>query len=104
MTEWSDAEISRRLALAIGYDDKHILTNRVGSILVKHGRHWCLFDYRITSIIWPVAERFDAFPWRRDTDWQCVIQESAGTAYTKVNADTAAKAVALAVIKAKEQT
>lgn len=105
MNEWSDAEISRRLALAIGWEESKVsLRVSAGQCMVNwDGRIWRHFDYTDCRVIWPIAERFNAFPekawgarrWAVER-WEPVCQ------YTET--DTAAKAVALAVIKAKEQT
>lgn len=102
-----DAEISRRLALAIGYKPKAALRNLAGGISVLRDaspqgyavRGWYRFDYRDGETIWPIAERFDCFP----TLWDGEGPEAWGAwcdAQTRfIYADTAAKAVALAVIK-----
>ena len=67
----SDNEISRALALAIGFDLADVdLIN--GGIHVKRfiyyeklrggdGR-WMRFDYRDPSVIWPIASRYQKFP------------------------------------------
>lgn len=109
MTEWTDAEISRRLALAIGWKD--VLPGEAdGCWVVDHDAQrdrW--FDYRDPAVIWPIAERFDCFPARtpwveRDSLWSAFFDDSWDSDRTEyVEAETAAKAVALAVIKAKEQ-
>lgn len=54
---------------------------------------WHAFDYRDPVVIWPIAERFDCFPMRFENGW-CVWSDGCFP-----TADTAAKAVALAVIK-----
>lgn len=107
MTDWSDAEISRRLALAIGWPEESFYKGGDGSFvalaLLHHsGCSWKEFDYRDPAVYAPIAERFDCFPsqWSNEDDsWVAVGPDAR---YYK--ADTAAKAVALAVIKAKEQT
>lgn len=112
----TDAEISRRLALAIGWsekeDDPDVI--RMGTLhdpeihtYVWHSKEWVLFDYRDPAVIWPIAERFKCFP-----DWFSALDDDAEDEWSAwddthecfVYADTAAKAVALAVIKSKEQT
>jgi len=93
----TDAEISRRLALAIGW--RHVKESVAGTraLVSGAGNMWHAFDYRDPAVIWPIAERFDCFPMRVECGWGtwsgvccCCI------------ADTAAKAVALAVIKHHE--
>lgn len=102
----TDAEISRRLALAIGWQEKQ---NDPDVILELDWREdttqckvwfngkWQTFDYRDPAVIWPIAERFNAFPTFLLGSWTACI----GTDFeTEIDAETAAKAVALAVIKA----
>lgn len=106
----TDAEISRRLALAIGWtekdDDPYII--QMGTVqnpeihtYVWHCQEWVLFDYRDPAVIWPIAERFDFFPVQanhyKGRGW-IVLPGTIDDVQ-----ETAAKAVALAVIKAKEQ-
>lgn len=112
MTEWSDAEISRRLALAIGWEPELVRMHldfvytaywpnkATRSVLLSSGCYpvpmlpWRKFDYRDPAVYAPIAERFNCFPTRWGSEWKAEAGWS----------DTAAKAVALAVIKAKEQT
>jgi hypothetical protein len=93
----TDAEISRRLALAIGWPfAKHSPTHPWA--LVGHDRMTgsLIFDYRNPLVIWPIAERFNCFPMRVEGGWGAFY----GVCF--YTADTAAKAVALAVIKHHE--
>lgn len=98
----NDLEISRRLALAIGWAPDNIRVSRdavyVGMLFDV--TYWWAFDYTDCEVIWPIAERFNAFPeldcgtmqrwsarcWAPDGRYQIQI------------ADTAAKATALAII------
>lgn len=113
----NDAEISRKLALAIGWESDQ-MTEHMGSLYVAdwprkdnrkavllHGGFyvpplspWDKFDYRDPSVIWPIAERFNLFPGRWLHSW-VVLDDDLGI---EVSADTASKAVALAVIKHHE--
>lgn len=99
----TDAEISKRLALAIGWPADSVWGGAKGAYIVddffSYGRQ---FDYRDPAVIWKIAERFDAFPVFVKTRayWTARSYSLQGI---WVSADTAAKAVALAVIKAKEQ-
>ena len=97
----TDAEISRRLALAIGWPNVsiHRLTDSVWVSSKTEGPE--TFDYRDHAVIWPIAERFDCFPWLVAPNARDPWASKLGL--TTEHADTAAKAVALAVIKAKEQ-
>lgn len=99
----TDAEISRRLALAIGWPAKSVSFSILsGACMVNYAdRLWRQFDYRDPAIIWPIAERFDCFPYR--VSGPLTWYTKAPFANIGEYADTAAKAVALAVIKAKEQ-
>lgn len=107
MTECSDAEISRRLALAIGWPEEAFYKGGDGSfvalaLLHSGGCSWKEFDYRDPAVIWQIAERFDCFPtFHAVSDTWAV---GLGQWMAHEDCDTAAKAVALAVIKAKEQT
>lgn len=105
MNNIPDSEISRRLALAIGWPRHGVQTFNPPHdmrVVVWTDRNFRLFDYRDPAVIWPIAERFDCFPSKvtcGDTSGWLVLP---GTVFDIQ--DTAAKAVALAVIKAKEQT
>jgi hypothetical protein len=105
----TDLEIDRALALAIGWreDQMRVLG---GTLWLKTNDFphmsngpplipWRMFSHKSPAVIWPIAERYDCFPWRMISDWQAETcdPDLHGTA----NADTAAKAVALAVIRSK---
>lgn len=100
----TDAEISRRLALAIGWDVLPFEDGDNGATVVDHASQVDrYFDYRDPAVIWPIAERFNCFPQKmRAADlWSAPVQ---GTPYPRMTyefADTAAKAAALAVIRAR---
>lgn len=105
----TDAEISRRLALAIGWSESDILLRRGGLISVVTDSGWTrYFDYRDPAVIWPIAERFDCFPSKTHWDdparsWSVFFDDSCESGRTEyVEAENAAKAVALAIIKAHE--
>jgi hypothetical protein len=119
MTEAEHAEISRRLALAIGWLDNGIGADdwpdpdvvvfsedygRVSWCAVWCNNDWRTFDYRDPAVIWPIAERFNAFPYAlRDNGGELTGRWNAWVSRGQdISADTAALAVALAVIKAKE--
>lgn len=98
----TDAEISRRLALAIGWREEQIIDyagqEYIGLPVYINGPVIKLFSYRFPSVIWPIAERYNCFPMASPGGW-CAYFDCSDTMAT---ADTAAKAVALAVIKAHE--
>jgi len=102
MTTLSDLEISKALALAIGW--KQIYTTvtydgeRKVTICVTPDGHfpeeWHIFDYRDWNVIGPIAEKYNAFPymfngtWTTRNEWEYY--------------ETPQKAIALAVIGAKK--
>lgn len=112
MNNLPDNEISRRLALAIGWSDVyyHDLYDTVYVRDESSSDHFKKFDYRDHAVYAPIAERFNAFPekMRLGPLWAApVTPDGKRPEYPFLRweyADTAAKAVALAVIKAKEQT
>lgn len=88
------AETSKALALAIGYLPEHVrIEDGYCSVQWRdtHGPFWCRFDFTEPDVIWPIAERYNCFPYRlRSGGWHAngCIQPY----------ETAAEAVALAVI------
>lgn len=108
----TDVEISKALALAIGWTDDRIdADGEPDPDVVTHGalhdspaivqvwfcNTWRTFDYRDPTVIWPIAERYDAFPITNTITWWVPgchrLIRGVGP-----RADTAAKAVAMAVI------
>lgn len=97
-------EISRRLALAIGWESWQVGDDDAsGAVWIctepestTGPARFMVFDYRDPAVIWPIAEGF-IFPVPCNGQWRCRINDA-----ESVIADTAAKAVALAVINAKE--
>ena len=92
----TDAEISRALAVAIGWPDWAIATGQTGRVYVWTQDCGREFDYRDPLVIWPIAERYNAFPAHLTDGKWC-----ATTNLKLFLGDTAAKAVALAVIGGK---
>jgi len=94
----TDLEISKALALAIGWDDLWV---------DKHGQLWVglkaeelhegIFDYRDWNVIGPIAEWYKCFPQGMGGEWYSRCGDRIA-----VFADTPRKAVALAVIGAKQ--
>ena len=105
MTDFEHAAISRRLALAIGWPEHKLYSEGDGSFVsinvsdMPPIKIWRDFDYRDPPTAWKVAERFNCFPSMSSsgTEW---VAYTTGAMTTW--AETAALAVALAVIKAKE--
>lgn len=102
----TDLEINKALALAIGWTSDRIREDWNGAIAIDLGEvpwpyvQWQTFDYRDPSVIWPIAERYNAFPFMEDfgtLKGKWVAQPGFNDRFERV-ADTAAKAVALAVI------
>ena len=101
----TDLEISKALALAIGWKEEQIDTGRYFGldrvvVCLRPSRYpneyeGKYFDYRDWNVIGPIAEKFDCFPKKyADGKWRVPF-----TPY--VYADTPQKAIALAVIGAK---
>ena len=102
-------EIDRRLALACGYTADRVRNGSHGDgwvqVLNDDSRGdgpmqyggWQRFDHTDPAVIWPIAERFDAFPTQRfNGTWfamPCDLYQ-----YHAIN-ECAASASALAVIK-----
>jgi hypothetical protein len=110
----TDLEISKALALAIGYLPEHVRDYGVGSINFNKGagviqvfchdgaygvdrtecNHlWNIFRYTDWNVISPIAERFDCFPARTNCYWKALHSGHLVYAYTPQ------KAIALAVIQ-----
>lgn len=113
----TDIEISRALALAIGWtEDRRDENGCLDPDVIIEGEafsqeagvfvwfdeiQWKRFDYRDPTVIWPIAERYDCFPLHQGSSKQrhhgMWVSWRDGR---NIPADTAAKAVALAVIGA----
>ena len=116
----TDLEISKALALAIGWELDQI-KEHMGSfycadwprkdnrktVLMDSGcyqppmRPWQKFDYRDWSVIGPIAEKFDLFPVRA-YDHNCEFVAWFARSWPCTTADTPQKAIALAVIGSKK--
>ena len=96
----SDLEISKALALAIGWlgvsaDD----CEGVVKVLTRDG-WWRKFDYTDWNVIGPIAERYDAFPFRNgQTEWWASVGQHGFAQF----ADTPQKCIAMAVINRSEK-
>ena len=97
----TDLEISKALALAIGWapDKMKELPSKL-LLIYPFGKEYYsqFFDYRDWAVIGPIAERYKCFPFK--DPWYKWIAGVGG--YPKVFADTPQKAIALAVIGAKK--
>lgn len=99
----TDLEISKALALAIGWPAPKIHTHLYGTgyavSIIQPDMEAVLriFDYRDWNVIGPIAEKYNCFPTKMGYGlWDASI--AFGTIY---GADTPQKAIALAVIGAK---
>ena len=92
----TDLEISKALALAIGWrkDQVHWFTYGV-FIQQQENGCWVVdeFDYRDPRVIFPIAERYNCFPKKMINEW-AVLRYDQST-----YADTPQRAIALAVIQ-----
>lgn len=101
MTPKDHLEISRKLALAIGWKPERVHTHLHGTdyaiSIVKPDEETALrlFDYRDWNVIGPIAERFDCFPRWNGWSWECV----GPTDY--ISGNTPQLAIARAVIAAQ---
>lgn len=111
----TDLEISKALALAIGWTEDRLDENgcldpdviiegaafgqEAGVFVWRDGFMWERFDYRDPAVIWRIAERYNCFPLHQGSSQQRYhgmwVSWRNGR---NIPADTAAKAVALAVI------
>lgn len=111
----TDNEISRRLALAIGWEAWQVgADDASGAVWIctepesnTGPAKFMRLDYRDPAVIWSIAERFNAFPRASAASggelWFSRVRGPIQVPMLEFSkANTAAKAVALAVIKAKE--
>jgi hypothetical protein len=102
----TDLEISKALALAIGWPAPKIHTHLYGTgyavSIIQPDMEAVLriFDYRDWNVIGPIAAKYDCFPRRSEFgDWNVVGTDLVLNSVW--NEDTPQKAIALAVIGAK---
>ena len=103
----TDLEISKALALAIGWKEEQIDAGRYFGLdrvvvclrprMYPNEYVGKYFDYRDWNVIGPIAEKLDMFPKKYAVDGKWRVPFAA-----YVGADTPQKAIALAVIGAKE--
>lgn len=96
----TDLEISKALALAIGWSYDQIFYNASSNIIeIDVAPYMRVFDYRDWNVIGPIAEKFDAFPTKVSSGaaWANIAYEAPHP--TDVLVDTAQKAIAMAVIQ-----
>lgn len=101
----TDLEISKALALAIGWNPVRLMTDngRLVCFVTERDKFDSLtwwhkpFDYRDWNVIGPIAERYDVFPYM-NTGGSWTVPYRANPARCK----TPQEAIALAVIGAKK--
>lgn len=94
----SDLEISKALALAIGWSESAFRIRNGELLLQATDRHFARpFDYRDRNVIWPIAEKYDCFPHKSESLGWWLPHNPVGGFH-----DTPQKAIALAVIGAKK--
>ena len=103
----NNTEISRRLALAIGYRPQDVIVS--GEVVlvrrdfdfegerVTYG--WRLFDHTDRAVIYPIAERYKIFPRWSSALEQWIIPR----AQFFVQRDCPATCIAIAIIEASER-
>ena len=93
----TDIEISRALALAIGWSESDIDASDSAVFVcyevatLAQPATWRIFDYRTPSVIWPIAKATNNFPSMVAGGLWC-------SGWSGPSAETPEKAVALAVI------
>lgn len=99
-----DSDLNVFLAWSIGYDDTQVRVVGSGVVQVRHSQGnidiWRDFDFRDPSVIWPIAKKFDAFPYRRaGGGWLsvCLLEDTKGRSAVDYRPEAA---VALAVVGA----
>ena len=98
----TDLEISKALALAIGWKPDDVQAYKYADRLEvwwfndeDYDYDWRIFDYRDWNVIGPIAEKFDCFPYRN-------FREQWTTDWTEGGYAAPQKAIAMAVIGAKK--
>lgn len=92
----TDFELNKALALAIGYKPEHARQLTSSEVIyVFHDTNWLIFQFTDWNVIGPIAEKYNAFPDRCGHGWAAAVGNSL---LTWAEADTAQKAIAMAVI------
>jgi hypothetical protein len=100
----TNIEISRRLALAIGYRPEHVSTI-FDCIKVWHGGEWITFNHQHAHTIYPIAEHFKMMPvWNTQyNQWTIAKVAPRGSMPSIVLNDDPRTCIALAVIEAADR-
>jgi len=101
----TDLEISKALALAIGWREDQIIEyedqDYIGLPVVINRPAVRMFSYKAWNVIGPIAERYDAFPLTSDSRpgvWFTRVRNQNRIGVPFTYADTPQKAIAMAVI------
>lgn len=108
----TDLEISKALALAIGWDESKFYVNPYGNLQIDPGPDaakypmWRMFDYRKWNLIGPIAEKLivelvrceSTIDGRRVIFWEAIHGMKEDADHCIATGDTPQKAIALAVI------
>ncbi len=93
----TDLEISRELALAIGYKPENMRENveylqglEVKRLDGPNVWYWWYFDYTCWEVVGPIAQVYNCFPFCSYSGWTTMIIEN--------NYETPQKAIALSVL------
>jgi hypothetical protein len=108
--DMTDLEISKALALAIGWAEDDFGSWWIDHFMIDIGDdqsgypQWYAFDYRDWNVIGPIAERYEAFPmhYPKQGGWFSGAIDIPQDAYADAWADTPQKAIALSVIAMKD--
>ena len=104
----TDLEISKALALAIGWKESALYVNHYGALQIDISNTtepnpiWAVFDYRDWNVIGPIAEKYNAFPLGHSHNRGWLSNRAPLGCAHLYYADTPQKAIALAVIGAKK--
>lgn len=106
--EMTDTEISRRLALAIGYERDDVQADSdwfPNEVRVYFDDSWHVFDHRDERTIFRIAARYKIFPqWNTQyNQWTIAKVAPRGSMPSIVLHDCPRTCIALAVIEASER-
>lgn len=94
----TDLEISKRLAIAIGWP---MLFCTGGCVMVSCAANWRVFDYTDWSVAGPIAEKYNAFPYQHKVNG---IPDGKWVVWPDTLESTPQKAIAVSVINAMKET
>jgi hypothetical protein len=111
-TSFEDMNVNANLALSVGYASPNLrlcehLFAKTFEVEVLHNGQWLTFDYQDPKTIWPIAKRYNVFPWQINTFqghaaeqiWASNVRDRTRNKIATITAPTAELAVARAVIE-----